>query len=194
MSDLSPRIVSSAGGAVFQTPDCTIADSGPMGMVTIRGDLTAAAFKKAIRSVTGVDVPAVRRFEESNAGDGIGWMSPDELLLVCAYEDAPAKVTALQDALAKQHALVVNVSDARSVFRIDGLGARELIAKGAPVDLSPDAFGPGDLRRSRLGQVAAAFWIGGDGGLTLVSFRSVGGYVFDWLCASAQHGERPGVF
>ncbi|MEX2518913.1 MAG: sarcosine oxidase subunit gamma family protein [Paracoccaceae bacterium] len=121
-------------------------------------------------------------------------MSPDELLFVTGYELAPQAALALGEALAGRRHLAANVSDARAVFRINGPGARELIAKGAPVDLSPTAFGPGDLRRTRLGQVAAAFWIGDDDAFTLVCFRSVGVYVFDWLKASAASGARPGLF
>ena len=79
------------------------------------------------------------------------------------------------------------------MLSVAGQGARELIAKGAPVDMSPQAFGTGDLRRTRIGQVAAAFWLGDDG-FTLVCFRSVGAYVFDWLKASAAEGARPGLY
>ena len=88
----------------------------------------------------------------------------------------------------------MNVSDARAVFSVTGRGARELIAKGAPVDMSPAAFGLGDLRRTHIGQVAAAFWMTADEALTLVCFRSYAGYMFDWLSASAKDGATPGLY
>lgn len=191
MSDAKP--VSAAGGASFDGPDASIRDLGAVGMVTVRGDFASAAFRSAVTDATGADLPEMRRFV-STEGGGVGWMSPDELLLVCAYEDAPRLAARLSDALAGEHHLAVDVSDARTALRIEGEGARELIAKGAPVDMAPGAFGPGDLRRSRLGQVAAAFWLDESGVFTLVCFRSVGRYVFDWLKASASDGARPGMF
>ncbi|MEM7547103.1 MAG: sarcosine oxidase subunit gamma family protein [Pseudomonadota bacterium] len=193
MSELSPMLTSAVNGASFVGPDAVIFDLGPVGMITVRGDLTSKAFTSAVTDVTGGALPGIRGFEVNDLG-GIGWMSPDELLLVCDYENAAATTASLQKAQGEQHSLVVNVSDARTMFRLEGAGVRELIAKGAPVDMSPDAFGPGDLRRSRLGQVAAAFWAEADGSFRLVCFRSVGAYVFDWLCASAKDGMRPGLF
>ncbi|QIE55135.1 sarcosine oxidase subunit gamma [Pikeienuella piscinae] len=185
--------VTSTRDAVFAGPAATIRDMGAIGMVTIRGDLADREFGAAVESVAGCALPGVRRFQETAEG-GLGWMAPDELLLVTGYAAAPGAVGALKSVLAGRHHLVADVSDARAVLRVEGLGARELIASGAPVDLSPDAFGPGDLRRTRLGQVAAAFWAGSDGAFTLICFRSLGAYVFEWLANAARSGARPGVF
>ena len=65
--------------------------------------------------------------------------------------------------------------------------------KGAPADLSPAAFGPGEIRRTRLGQVACAFWQTGPETFELICFRSVGAFVGDWLAAAARRGPLPGV-
>lgn len=197
MSEPQTDLVRSAlEGAGFEAPDVSLRELGPVGMVTIRGDFASDGFAGAVKTVTGFDLPETRRFVGGPEA-GLGWMSPDELLYVCAYGDAPGAATALSEALAEAPHLAINVSDARAAFRVRGAGARELIAKGAPVDMSPEAFGPGDLRRSRLGQVAAAFWFDETGeaeGLTIVCFRSLADYVFEWLKASAKDGARPGLY
>ena len=181
--------VSALNRATFEGPFVSIKELGPVGMVTIRGDFASAAFAKAVEKVCGAPVPGQRRFEQ-----GLGWMSPDELIWCGAYEGAPDIVAGIGEALAGEHHLAANVSDARAVFRLRGHGARELIAKGAPVDMAPSAFGPGDFRRTHPGQVAAAFWMDQEGPdeFRLVCFRSLGGYVFDWLSASAASGATPG--
>ena len=181
--------VSALNGAVFEGPLVSIKDLGPVGMVTIRGDFASKTFAAAIKKVCGGPIPGQRRFEGA-----LGWMSPDELLWTGAYADAPGIVAALTDALGDEHHLAVNVSDARAVFSVTGKGARELIAKGAPVDMSPSAMGPGDLRRTHIGQVAAAFWLSDDVSLTLVCFRSYADYMFGWLSASAKDGATPGLY
>lgn len=163
-----------------------VAEAGLRGMVTLRVDLGAATVTKAVRDAVGVEVPGVRR--AVLAGDrGALWMSPDELLLLVPYADAPAAALRVAEALAEVHHLAVDVSDARAVFRLTGdLDAvREVLAKLTPADLSPAAFGQGEVRRTKLGQVAAAFWIEEDG-ITLVSFRSVAQYVFDLLSNAAE--------
>lgn len=162
-----------------------IQEQGLRGMVTLRGDLDASAFRKAVKGVAGVDVPAARSCKRK--GDkGVAWMSPDELLLMVPYAEAEQTVAALDKALTGQFHLAVNVSDARAVFAISGKSARESLAKLAPVDLSPGAFRQGDFRRTRLAQVPAAFWMTGDDAFELVCFRSVASYVFELLGTAAE--------
>ncbi|MEM1315115.1 MAG: sarcosine oxidase subunit gamma family protein, partial [Pseudomonadota bacterium] len=130
----------------------------------------------------------------SRDGDwALAWMSPDERLLMCPPADLPALETSLRDALEGRPHLIVDVSDARAVFRLQGPGARKVLAKGAPVDLAAAAFGPGDFRRTRLGQVACAFWTPDGESFELVCFRSVAEHVGAWLLDAARPGTLPGV-
>jgi sarcosine oxidase subunit gamma len=163
-----------------------VAEAGLRGMVTLRADLGAGRVAKAVKSAAGVEVPGVRKAALAG-GRGALWMSPDELLLLVPYSDAPATVAGLTKALDGIHHLAADVSDARAVFRMTGEldTIREVLAKLTPADLSPAAFGEGEVRRTKLGQVAAAFWIEDDG-ITLVSFRSVAAYVFDLLSNAAE--------
>ena len=165
-----------------------IEEAGFRGLVTLRADLDAAKARKAVKAAVGVDMPGPRRAVLAG-GKGALWMSPDEILLVMPHGDASGAVAALSRALADTHHLAANVSDARAAFRITGdLDAcREVLAKLTPADLRPGAFEEGEVRRTRLAQVAAAFWIE-EGGITLVSFRSVARYVFDLLANAAASG------
>lgn len=163
-----------------------VAEAGLRGMVTFRGDLSAKKVKDAIKAVLGVSVPAQRRVEMS--GDkGAAWMSPDELLLIVPHGDADTIVAELSDKLKGVHFMAENVSDARAVFTVSGKGAREVLGKLAPVDMG--AFAEGEIRRTRMAQVAAAFWMHGDEVFTIVCFRSMAQYMFDILRVSAEAGE-----
>jgi sarcosine oxidase subunit gamma len=168
-----------AAGAV------SVRDAGLQGMVTLRGHLGEIA--GAVREVAGVEVPEVNRFA-MNGDRGAVWMSPDELLLLMPYAEAGAAVAALDTALAGVHHLAVDVSDARAVMVLDGAGAREVLGKLTPADLTPSVMGPGQVRRSRIGQVAAAFWCVAEDRWTVVCFRSVGDYAFKLLSQSAADG------
>lgn len=144
------------------------------GMITLRGDLTAAKIKKAVKAVTGHAIPAPGRI--AGAGDkGVVWMSPDELLVLVPYAEVDASIAQLEAALDGAHFLIADVSDARSVFRIEGPHARGLLARLSPVDMHISQFGSGDVRRTRLAQVAGAIWCD-DAGFDVVCFRSVGDY------------------
>ena len=172
----------------------TIERLGPVGMITLRGDLENTSLQEAAKAATGSDFPATRRIMRNDDSHAIGWMSPDEVLLMVPYGEKDKVLADLDKALVDVLHLAVDVSDARARFAIKGNGAREVLAKGAPVDMSPSAFTEGQLRRTRLGQLAAAFWMTGADGFELVTFRSVGDYVETWLQMAAKEGSSPAFF
>lgn len=164
----------------------------PAGMISLRGDLADEALRAAVADVA--DAVPGRLALAGGLARGAAWMSPDELLLFVPREEVASAMARLGGRLAGAHHLVADVSDLRAVIRLDGppgdpgrAAVREVLAKLTPADLHPDAFGPGAFRRSRLGQVAAAFWLEGQGAHVLC-FRSVGGYLLDLLGRSAADG------
>lgn len=171
----------------------TVAEIGPVGMITLRGDLSSKALQKAATAVSGTGFPGLR--EAKVDGDkGLLWMSPDEVMVLCPYTEAGAATAQLSKALAGEHALAVDVSDARAVFRISGAQVREVIAKLAPVDMVPEAFAAGQVRRTRFAQVAAAFWLVDEQTAQVVCFRSVAQYMFDLLSTVSVEGSEVGYF
>lgn len=170
-----------------------VREMGLHGMITLRGDLSLSKVKSAATSVAGGKMPAqggCTCIEDR----GIAWMSPDEVLVMCAYDAVTANLTKMQKALSKTNALAVNVSDARVVFQVSGPNAREVMAKLCPVDFSPEAFEPGMFRRTRMAQVPAAFWMREAETFQIICFRSVADYVFGILKMAAQPGSEVGVF
>lgn len=184
MSDL----VSALGGASFEG-FANIREIGPLGMITLRAAPDVKGLAAAVKAAVGVGLPAMRRIVMKD-GRGAGWMSPDEYLLILPYDEVAAALDGLHAKLAGQHFLAVDVSDARAVFRIEGALAGDVLAKLCPVDLA--TLAKGELRRTRAAQAAAAFWQEDDG-FTLVSFRSVAGYVMGLLTHSAQPGGEVGL-
>lgn len=167
--------------------DVTVRENGLQGMITLRCDLTTKPLRALCKSTFGMAIPdqgGIHAMGEKK----LCWMSPDELLLLVPYTDVATTILAIDKALKGKHYLAENVSDARALITVKGAFAREVIAKLAPVDLHPDSFQPGMIRRTHLGQVAAAFWMQDDQTFQVICFRSVAGYVFDLLAASAKAG------
>ncbi|WP_420899261.1 sarcosine oxidase subunit gamma [Fertoeibacter niger] len=187
MFDASHMPQSALGGAVFDG-FARVQEIGPLGMISLRCALDHPACPAAVQAAVGLGLPAQRRII-MDGQRAVGWMSPDELLLILPYADAAAALQRIAAALDGVHHLAVDVSDARAVFRITGPRADQVLTKLCPVDLA--ALAPDELRRTRAAQVAAAFWREGDG-YTLVSFRSVAGYVMGLLSHSAQRGSELG--
>lgn len=181
--------VTALKGASDTSGLATVTELGPLGMITLRGDLGEKAIVKAAVAAGGVTLPE-QRMCNTEGDRGIAWMSPDELLILCPYVEVHDRLADLQGKLAKHHALAVNVSDARAVFEVTGDRVREVVAKVAPVDMHPDAFTPGMFRRTRFAQVPAAFWMPDERTARIVCFRSVARYMFDLLNVAAQAGSE----
>ncbi|MGH1412221.1 MAG: sarcosine oxidase subunit gamma [Pelagimonas sp.] len=186
MSDLA----TSLNGASFDGL-VRVEELRAQGMITLRGDFADADFVAAVTQVAEVTMPGLRG-AELDGKRGLLWMSPDELLMLCTYAEAPILVAKLERALVGHHSLVANVSDARACFTLQGQGLREVLAKLAPVDMSRGQFEIGDVRRTRLAQVAAAFWLRSEDVAQVVCFRSVGAYMFHLLATASAPGSDVG--
>ncbi|MGB0498757.1 MAG: sarcosine oxidase subunit gamma [Rubricella sp.] len=186
MSDAASALPGAEAGGLV-----AVRETGLQGMVTFRADLSEA--KDAIRQVTGADMPGQRGIAQGD-GMAVAWMSPDELLILCDHRDADRVAADLAQVMAGRHHLAVNVSDARAMFALSGeAGAlRDVLAKVTPADMAPDALRPGEMRRTRLQQAAAAIWFESETEARVICFRSVARYVFDLLAMSAKDGGAVG--
>lgn len=191
MSDL----VTALDGVSFKGT-VRVADAGLVGMVTVRGDLSDPEIARVLEAEAGLKLPSNGAAETSDDGSGVLWMSPDELMVLCAYDAAEETASRIAKALEGRHHLALNVSDARAVIDLAGPDAalREVLAKLAPADLRASSLPVGRVRRTRMAQVAAAFWFPREGEARVICFRSVADYVFGLLKISAAPGSEVGYF
>ncbi|TRW95487.1 sarcosine oxidase subunit gamma [Paracoccus sp. M683] len=149
----------------------TIAPVAGLGMITIRANLSRAG--DAIAEASGLPIPEATRIT-TDGSRSLGWMSPDELLLLLPAAETAEALTALTNALAGEHALVADVSDLRAVFDVTGPKVQQVLQKLSPTDFA--AFPKDGLRRTRAAQVAVAFWRQGKG-FRVIGMRSTGDYL-----------------
>lgn len=168
-----------------------IEDTGLRGQVALKGDLASAEVAAVVRELAGVDVPGPWR--AAVEGDrGAVWMAPDELLLLTSFAEVGPAVERLGQALGGAHHLAVDMSDARVVLRLTGAGVGEVLAKGAPCDVSDRAFPPGSARRTHLGGLAVAMWRLDPETWEVVAFRSYAHHLMAWLEDAARPGAEVG--
>lgn len=130
------------------------------------------------------------------AGIAVLWLSLDQWLVTCPRAEAPRLAAALKEALGSVHSLVVDLSDARAILRLEGEGVREVLMKGAPVDLTLPEFTLGTVRRLRFGEIAALIHITGERPdvIDLYVFRSYARFAWDWIAATAKTPAKLRLF
>ncbi len=170
-----------------------VGQTNPPGMITLRGKFGSKTYKNVLQEAIGTELPNIRQLIQGD-DRSVAWMSTDELLILCSWEDKAALVAALQKALGKRHSMVIDVSDAFKTFTLKGTKVREVIAKFAPVDLSPDSFKLLEVRRTRFGQIAATIWLTSQEEAIVICSRSVGDYMFKQLKAAVRPGSEVGIW
>ena len=164
------------------------------GMIDLRGLSSDRKFMAAAKEVLGFDLPKAPRTSNTFGEVKALWLSPDQWLILCAREKAPALAAELAKAVEKTHALAVDVSDMRSIVRLEGERAREVMMKGCSLDFIDADFTPGYVRRVRFAEIAALFNIVDDNSIDLYVFRSYANYAWDFLLKAARKGSEVGLF
>lgn len=125
-----------------------ISERAFLGKLTLRGRLEDPAFGAAVESVIGGKLPADPNTSTFAGTSILTWVGPDEWLVFTADGAEQKMLAALRQALAGKHAAVVDVSDYYTVIRVAGERARDVLAKGCPLDLHPSVFKTGNCAGS----------------------------------------------
>lgn len=193
MSDRSLRPVSALAGIAVPgrygksdgAPGVTIAERRGLGIATLAARKgQAAAVKAAVKDAYGVDLPDNSRCVQGAQASFVGY-GPGQWLAVSETLKGDALARDLAERL-KGLASISNQHGGRTVLRLSGPRAREVLAKGLPIDLHPRAFGPGDAATSTISLMGVQLWQTDDApAYDIALFRSVSESFWRWLTASA---------
>lgn len=131
------------GRVPFQGAQTQIIERPFVGKLTLRGNSDDTGFAAAAGTVLGAALPTEPNTVAETGVCQISWVGPDEWLIYTADGAQGPLQQRLQSALEGVHSAVVDVSDYYTIIRISGARARDVLAKGCPLDLHPRAFGPG---------------------------------------------------
>jgi heterotetrameric sarcosine oxidase gamma subunit len=166
-------------------PSVVITELTGLGLATVacrKG--RPSALGAAVRKAYGVDLPASSRVAQGAAVSFIGY-GPGQWL---AVSEALSNEALAGDLAAKLQGLasVSDQSGGRTVLRIGGNRARDVLAKGLPIDLDPRAFPLGSAATSAISHIGVQLWQADDTrSYDLAIFRSLSESFWRWLTASA---------
>lgn len=158
------------------------------GMIDLRGLAGDGKFMEAVKDVLGLDLPTKPRSSAAWGEVQALWLSPDQWLILCPRAKTEDLLAALRNALNGIHSFAVDVSDMRTILRIEGGAARAVLLKGCSLDLQSPDYEPGTVRRLRFAEVAGLIHIvsGKPDVIDLYVFRSYADYAWDWFLANGR--------
>jgi sarcosine oxidase subunit gamma len=173
------------GAANAEGPGITLSHLHPISLATVIAHAgQEAALSDALRDRWGVALPGSG---EAALGGALAflWAGPGQWYARAEGLGEGALVKELHQALGA-HAAISDQSHGRVVLRIGGARARDLLAKGTPVDLHPRAFGPGQTALTQMAHVGVHLTQIDEAPTFEISlFRGFAESFWEWLCHSA---------
>ena len=167
------------------TPDLAISARESLTMASFgaaRGK--EAALRDAILAGYGAELPQSAA-RVMGVGISFVWAGPDQWLAIAERENGRDLEAELKTLLAGI-AAVVDQSDGRVVVRISGTRARDVLAKGVPIDVHPRAFKPGSVAITHASHIGIILWQTDDAPTYEAAlFRSYADSFAHWLFESA---------
>lgn len=175
-------------------PDLSITLSvvSDRGMIDLRGQTEDAKFMTAVKSVLKLDLPTDPRTSSSKGEVTALWLSIDQWLITLPRGNTAKTMAALSKKIGGMFAFACDISDARTIIRLSGDGAREVLMKGTSADLTAPEVTAGTVRRMLFAEIAAACHIQETtpDKIDLYVFRSYADYAWEWLLATARSGAK----
>lgn len=162
-----------------------------LGKIELRGDAGDRAFMAAVGRTLDLLLPGEPNSTAAR-GDLVAlWLGPDAWLLTCPPGALAAHTGSVRKALSDVHAAVTDVSDGRVALRLAGPNARDVLAKGCPLDLHPRAFATGSCAQSLLAKASVLIHLPDDEAQRGPTFdlyvgRSFAHYLWAWLEDAGQ--------
>ena len=158
------------------------------GMIDLRGLTAERKFMAAAKEVLGLDLPKAPRTSTAWGDIQALWLSTDQWLILCPRARTGELLAALRKALQGIHSFAVDVSDMRTIIRVEGEDARPVLLKGCSLELLSPDYSAGTVRRLRFAEIAALLHIVSERPdvIDLYVFRSYADYALDWFLANGR--------
>jgi len=177
--------VPSRYGRLDGAPGVALSERVDLGLATVAARKgKAAALAAAVRTAYGTGLPSDSTVATGPTVAFIGmapgqWFAVSERLANGALaDDLTAKLAGL--------ASITDQSDGRAVVRIAGPRAREVLAKGLPIDLHPGVFRTGSAATSTISHMGVQIWQADDAPTyDIAVFRGFAGSFLRWITSSA---------
>lgn len=187
LSQIGDTKLDEAGGALVR-----LAPASPCALVNLRGRPGDDDFTEDVEGVVGVGLPEAPNRWSGENGSAIVWLGPDEWLIMAPEGQAADIESGLRSARADDPWLsVVDVSHNYTGFVLTGTKAREVLAKGCPLDLHPRHFSQGDCAQTLVAKSRALLRATGTDTIEIWVRNSFARYIAAWLVdAMAEFKSR----
>lgn len=152
-----------------------------VGKIDLRGDPGDRGFMSAVGRSLDLVLPT-EPCQSALQGDIAAlWIGPDQWLITCPKDKAWEIAGKLDEAIRGTASAITDISAGRTVFRLAGSDALDVLAKGCPLDLHPRTVKPGYVAGSVLAKITVLIHLREPDAVDLYLGRSFADYLWSWL-------------
>lgn len=178
-------------GANLQQPAVTLTERRPAALLRLCAAADDRDLGRVVRSMTGLELPHAPNTAKASDSRALLWLAPRQWLLVCDGERNAIGEQPLQAALERTGGTVVDVSHAYLVIAVSGERARDVLAKGVPIDVDAVAFEVGACAQTCLGDMNVLLHVRDTRTIDVYAGRSYAASLWHWLhLSAAEYGYR----
>ncbi len=118
------------------------------GKLALRGNPIDSSFTKPVIKLLGVELPIIANTVVTSKIGTVIWRGPNEWMIELPLGQIEALAAKLETGLEGQHISIVDITDAYSVLRLSGKGARHVLSSGCPLNLNESEFGADQCAQS----------------------------------------------
>ena len=186
-SPLSRFFDTVSAGSPVEDAAVVISELPFLGHLNLRGDSVDTGFTNAAEAALGLVLPTEPNTVAVNGEMLALWLGPDEWLVVTPPSAQTRLSESLEAALDGKHAAVTDVTGGQTVITLSGPRARDVLAKGCPLDLHPAVFKPGHCAQTLVAKANVTIrCVDGSPAFELIVRRSFAEYMALWLHDAAQ--------
>ena len=149
-------------------------------------DTVTAAAKKAAKTV-GHALPGDTHAAASKGKTSVFRIAPEKFLIVCPLRARMGE--ALRKAFKAEQAVVTDLGHSRTIIRISGAAARDVLSRGVAADLDAGQFAQGTFVQTGIHSIATICHRSGRDQFDLIVARNFAVNIYEWLEeTSAQFG------
>jgi len=168
-----------------------LAPTGFHTLVNLRARADDKAYAAGLSDLFGLELPVEPNRYNSAGEHALLWLGPDEWLLLAPDSEGPGIENRLRKALGEDPWLaVVDLSHNYTGLMLSGPSARDVLAKGCPLDLHPRTFGEGQCAQTILAGTRVLFRATASDTIELWVRNSFARYTAQWLTdAMAEYSD-----
>ncbi|WP_430709494.1 sarcosine oxidase subunit gamma [Mesorhizobium captivum] len=153
----------------------------------VKADLSDPPTRDIINATFGIGAFPTPNSVVDWSGCAIIWLGPDELLIVHDRDVAPVEDMYSQATKHKMPCLVLDVSDQRTIFRLQGAGAKNVLSRGTSIDLRVDRLLIGECRQTLLAGVVVIIHRFEELGYDLYVDQTYRDYLSKWITTTVEY-------